>query len=264
MIFTEDLHFIYPDGTHALRGIDLEIKRGEAVAIMGQNGSGKTTLLQHFIGLLTPTNGHVLINGKDTKDTTVADLAQFVGYVFQNPDHQFIMGVVEEELHYATKTLNLSSSELNHRINSVLELLELEDLKKRRVITLSRGEQQRVAIASVLIRQPSLLLIDQPFLGQDGRQRLLFSRVLLSLNAEGVTLVLNTHEEDFVCENLHRLILLSGGTKLADDNPEVLLSREEVLKKTNLVVPQRIVIHKALISKGLNPQEEFLQLYTYR
>ncbi len=174
------------------------------------------------------------------------------------------MGVVEEELRYTAKSLDLPSHELVHRINSVLELLELEHLKKRRVITLSRGEQQRVAIASVLIRQPSLLLIDQPFLGQDGRQRLLFSRVLLALNAEGVTLVINTHEEDFVCENLHRLILLSGGTKLADGNPEVLLDREEVLKMTNLVLPQRFAILRALISKGLKPQQEFLQLYTYR
>ena len=229
---------------------------------MGQNGAGKSTLLQHFIGLLTPTKGRVLVNGKSTKDTTVAELAQFVGYVFQNPEHQFIIGTVEEELHYAAKTLDLSSSGLTQAVYSVLELLELEHLEKRRVITLSRGEQQRVAIATVLIRQPSLLIIDQPFLGQDGRQKLLLSRVLLSLNSEGVTLVIGTHEEDFVCENLQRLILISRGQIFADGNPEGLLSQAQTLESTNLVVPQRIAIQQAMNSKGLKPQQEFLKLYS--
>lgn len=264
MIVAEDLHYSYPDGTHALKGVDLDIKRGEAVAIMGKNGAGKSTLLQHFIGLLTPTTGRVLVGGKDTKETTVAELAQFVGFVFQNPEHQFVMGTVEDELRYASKTLSLSSSELTQRIHSVLELLELKTLQKRRVITLSGGEQQRVAIASVLIRQPSLLIIDQPFLGQDGRQKLLFSRVVLALNAEGVTLVIGTHEEDFVCENMQRLILISQGRMLADGNPEEILSRNEFLIETNLVMPQRIVLQKALISKGLKPRREFLQLYNSR
>jgi len=264
MIITDDLHHTYPDGTHALRGIDLEIKRGEAIAIMGQNGAGKSTLLQHFISLLTPTSGRVMIDGKDTAKTTVAEFAQFVGFVFQNPEHQFVMGTVEQELEYSVKTLNLPVSEFTQRMRSVLELLELEPLQKRRVSTLSGGEQQRVAIASVLIRRPSLLIIDQPFLGQDGRQKLLFSRVLMSLNAEGVTLVIGTHEVDFVCENLNRLILLSQGQKIADGNPEVLLSQEELLSKTNLVVPQRVTIQNALTTNDIKIRPELLQLYTHR
>ena len=264
MIVVEDLHYNYPDGTHALRGIDLEIKRAEAIAIMGPNGAGKSTLLQHFIGLLTPTKGHVLVAGKDTKETTVAELAQFVGYVFQNPEHQFVMGTVEEELRYAVKTLDWSASKLTQKMYYVLELLELEPLQKRRVITLSAGEQQRVAIATVLIRQPSVLIIDQPFLGQDGRQKFMLARTLLALNAEGVTIVIGTHEEDFVCENLQRLIVLSRGKKLADGNPEELLSRKEILAETNLVSPQRIAIQKMLISNGLKPRRELLQLYTSR
>ena len=98
MIIVNDVHYDYPDGTTVLKGIDLEINKGETVAIMGKNGAGKSTLLQHFIGLLTPTRGRVLINGIDTRDTTVAELAKFVGYVFQNPEHQFVMGTVVEEL----------------------------------------------------------------------------------------------------------------------------------------------------------------------
>ncbi|GAG79140.1 unnamed protein product, partial [marine sediment metagenome] len=85
MIVTDNLHYLYPDGTHALNGIDLEIKRGESIAIMGKNGAGKSTLLQHFIGLLCPTQGHVLIDGNNTQQMSVAELAEFVGYVFQNP-----------------------------------------------------------------------------------------------------------------------------------------------------------------------------------
>ncbi len=121
-----------------------------------------------------------------------------------------------------------------------------------------------MAIASVLIRKPSLLIIDQPFLGQDGRQKLLLSRTLLTLNNEGVTLIIGTHEVDFVCENLKRLILISKGKIIADGTPDDLLSSEKSLSETNLVVPQHIAIKKALLEKGFKPRHNFLQLYTSR
>ncbi|RLG46222.1 MAG: ABC transporter, partial [Thermoproteota archaeon] len=167
VIKTENLFFQYKNGPVALKGINLEVYQGEFVAIIGQNGAGKTTLAKHFNGLLKPTKGDVIIDGMNTKDALITDLAKTVGFVFQNPDHQFFSFTVEEEVAFGPRNLGLSDEEVKNRVDEALSTVGLEKMRQRHPFTLSRGQRQRLAVASVLAMHPKMIVLDEPTTGQD-------------------------------------------------------------------------------------------------
>ncbi|MEM3716029.1 MAG: ABC transporter ATP-binding protein, partial [Candidatus Bathyarchaeia archaeon] len=167
MIEVEDVYFTYPNGVEALKGVSLKIYDGEFIAIMGQNGAGKTTLVKHFNGLLKPTRGRVLVDGVDTRHTTVASLARKVGFVFQNPDHQLFSETVEEEISFALRNFGFDENVIRERVEWALNLLDLAQYRKASPFMLSGGERKRVALASVLAWDPDILVLDEPTIGQD-------------------------------------------------------------------------------------------------
>lgn len=246
MIEVRDLHFTYPNGIEALRGISLKIDDGEFVAIMGPNGAGKTTLVKHFNGLLRPTVGEVLVDGKDTKKTSVAELARDVGFVFQNPDHQLFCETVREEIAFALKNFGVDEKVIEKRVNWALHLLDLKEYEKTSPFMLSGGERKRVALASVLAWDPKTVILDEPTIGQDYKQKERLRQFIIQLNTQGKTVVIVTHDVEFVAECNPRVILMADGLIVADGRAQEILTDEALLSKALIVPPQITRIFKGL------------------
>jgi energy-coupling factor transport system ATP-binding protein len=202
------------DRVRALDGINLTIRKGEFVAIVGENGSGKTTLVKHFNRLLSPTSGDVIVNGKNTKEHSIAALAHDAGLVFQNPDHMFFADTVREEVAYGVK--NLGIADAGAAIDATLAdagLAGSADLYPR---WLSRGERQRLGIACVVAMQPNVIVLDEPTTGLDGYEALLVIDILKKLQQKGHTIVIITHNREIAEHCADRIITMDSGKIVAD------------------------------------------------
>jgi len=238
MIEVEDIYFTYPNGVEALKGISLKIKNGEFVAIMGQNGAGKTTLVKHFNGLLKPTKGKVLVDGVETTKVSVATLARKVGFVFQNPDTQLFSETVEDEVAFALKNFGFKENVIKKRVSWALNLLGLTQYRKTSPFMLSGGERKRVALASVLAWNPKILILDEPTIGQDYQQKEKLRQFILQLKAQRKTIIIVTHDVEFVAECNPRVILMREGKIVADGKAREILTTPEILNQASIVPPQ--------------------------
>ena len=232
-----DLRFAYPSGVEALRGVTVTIRSGEFVGVVGQNGSGKTTLVKHFNGLLKPTSGVVRLLGVDTRTKGVAELARSAGYVFQNPDHQIFCNTVREEIAFGPRNLGMTAAEIEASCRYVIELLDLQGLEDRHPFRLSRGERQRLAIASLLAMRPRILILDEPTGGQDRQQISRLLGTLRQLNAAGHTLILVTHDMELLAGCASRTLVMFRGTLLLDGTPREVFQEVEALQRTALTPP---------------------------
>jgi energy-coupling factor transport system ATP-binding protein len=251
MIEVEDVYFSYPNGVEALKGVSLVIKNGEFVAIMGQNGAGKTTLVKHFNGLLKPSQGTVRVDGVETKKTSVAALARNAGFVFQNPDHQLFSETVEEEIAFALKNFGFKADVTEQRVSWALNLLGLAQYRKTSPFLLSGGERKRVALASVLAWNPNKLILDEPTIGQDYQQKEKLRQFIVQMQTQGKTVVIVTHDVEFVAECNPRVVLMKEGTIVADGEGKEILTTPEVLAQSSIVLPQIAQIFMKLTSLGL-------------
>jgi len=251
-IVVEDLWYSYPGSSEpTLKGINLKIEQGEVVAIVGENGAGKTTLAKHFIGLLKPQRGRVKVFGLDTSNAKVHELARYVGFAFQNPDHQLFSETVEGEVSFILKNLGFPTDEALRRVEQVLLKLRLLEFKRRSPLTLSSGERRRVALASVLSHNPRLLVLDEPTVGQDAAQKREVARLMEEVAMEGGAVVVITHDVDFVADYVPRVVVLSKGRVVADGPVEEILIDEEALKSASLRPPASVELVKALVERGL-------------
>ena len=238
MIEVKNVYFTYPSEVEALRGVSLRIDRGEFVAIMGQNGAGKTTLVKHFNGLLKPTRGEVIVDGVNTKETSVAALARKVGYVFQNPDHQLFCETVEKEIAFALKNFGFDEELIKKRVDWALNLLGLTQYRESSPFMLSGGERKRLALASVLAWDPEVVILDEPTIGQDYAQKEKLRQFILQLKAQGKTIVIVTHDVEFVADCSPRVVLMANGRIVADGKAEEILTNPKLLAEASVVPPQ--------------------------
>ena len=238
MIMMENVHFAYDGLYTALSDVSLQIDDGERIAIMGTNGAGKTTLVKHLNGLLRPNSGRIIVDGIDAKHYSVAELAREIGLVMQNPDHQLFLDSVEKEVIFGLKQLGFSDEEIAERTSRTLASLGLQELAERSPFTLSGGERKRVALASVLATEPRLLALDEPTIGQDARQKEKLAEMLMDLNEKGRTVIVVTHDIEFVIENFPRTIAMANGMVVADGTTSSVLSNEEVISRCSLTAPQ--------------------------
>ncbi|MEM3840951.1 MAG: ABC transporter ATP-binding protein, partial [Candidatus Bathyarchaeia archaeon] len=238
MIEVRDIYFKYPSGVEALKGVSLTIQDSEFVAIMGENGAGKTTLVKHFNGLLKPTSGKVLVDGVETTKVSVATLARKVGFVFQNPDHQLFSETVEEEIAFALKNFGFNQDVIEKRVTWALNLLGLTQYRKTSPFMLSGGERKRVALASVLAWDPKILILDEPTIGQDYQQKEKLRQFILQLKAQGKTVVIVTHDVEFVAECNPRVVLMRSGKIVVDGEARKILTDPEILEQASIVPPQ--------------------------
>lgn len=237
MIEVHNLWYSYGE-IIALRNVSLKIGLGEVVAIMGENGAGKTTLIKHFNGLLKPQRGYVRIFGVDTRDVSVAELSRRVGLIFQNPDHQLFAETVWDEIAFALKNFGFPRDAIERRVEWALKLLDLYHLKDESPFALSGGERKRVAIASVLSYNPDIIVFDEPTVGQDYAQKERLAHLIKLLQSQGKTIVVVTHDVEFVAENFPRVIVLSEGEVVADGATRRILTNVELLERARLLPPQ--------------------------
>lgn len=260
VIAIENLEHRYKKSFLALNRISFNVSRGEFVAVIGQNGAGKTTLIKHLNGLLKPTSGRILIDGVDTSARKVSDLARKVGYVFQNPDHQIFKDTVFKEAAFGPTNLGLSKNETAKRVNEALLAVGLINLAEANPQSLSKGQRQRVALASVLAMKTEVIVLDEPTTGQDYKESLQIMDLAESLNNEGHTILFVTHDMSLVAKYARRVIVLCKGKVLLDGPVREVLTRTYELKETHLNPPQITELALALndnrCSSGVLTPEE--------
>jgi energy-coupling factor transport system ATP-binding protein len=249
-IVVEDVHFTYPSGVEALAGVSLSIEPGEQVALIGQNGSGKTTLVKHLNGLLRPTRGTVRIGEWLTRDHSVAHLAARVGYVFQNPDDQLFKTKVEDEVRVGPLNLKLPPAQVESQVRRALALLDLSDKAAMHPYDLSPTWRKRVAIAAVLAMETPILVLDEPTTGQDDQSLRELGRVLATLAADGRTIVMISHNMDFVAAHCKRIVVMGQGQVLADGPASTVFAQEEMLAGANVEPPQLARLAARLALEG--------------
>jgi energy-coupling factor transport system ATP-binding protein len=235
-----------PNGVMALDDINLRIEEGELVAIVGGNGAGKTTLLKHLNGLLKPSNGEVRIFGKNTRDSSVAQLSRKVGLVFQNSDHQLFSESVKTEIAFGLRNFGFSEGEIESRIEEVVNYYGLADMLDRAPMTLSGGEKKRLCIATVMAWEPSILALDEPTVGQDYMNKIKLRDVVKSLLSKGRTVLIVSHDLEFLWPFKPRTVVMGMGKILADAPAERIYLDSELLDRAGLRQPQLAMLAKAL------------------
>lgn len=239
--------------TRAVDGVSLEIEEGQFVAILGHNGSGKSTLAKHLNALLHPTEGTVLVDGKDVREgKNLWQIRQTAGMVFQNPDNQIIGQIVEEDVGFGPENLGVETKEIWQRVEESLKAVGMYELRKHSPNKLSGGQKQRVSIAGVIAMHPKCIILDEPtaMLDPDGRKEVI--RAARALNqVEGITIILITH---YMEEVIHadKVYVMDQGKVVMQGRPRDIFSQVEELKELRLDVPQVTELAYRLKKEGLD------------
>ncbi len=248
----KNLNYTYPDGTHALKNVNMEILKGQKVAIMGPNGAGKSTLFSHLNGLTEPTSGHIELDGEVMKydKKTLLEVRQKVGIVFQDPNDQLFAPTVKEDVAFGPMNLGLSYEEVEKRVNEALELVGMEKFRDKTPHHLSGGQQKRVAIAGIVAMRPEIMILDEPTAGLDpeGVDKVL--NILNDLNKEGMSIVISSHDIEMVNGFAEKIFVLNEGKILASGDKHDIFSNKELLKTAHLKAPITTEILYRLKEKG--------------
>ncbi len=246
-IIFDKVYYRYPSSTkYALNNIDLEIREGEVIAILGDNGAGKTTLIKHLNGLLKPTKGEVIVDGVGTRDAKVSDLAKKVALVFQYPEKMFFSESVYDEVGFALKNFGFNKDVIPHIIEKTLKTFWLWGYRDRSPYTLSGGEQRRLALASILAWDPKYIALDEPTAGQDAIQREILIQIINRKINEGKTVILVSHDVEFVAEFSIRTVLMKKGRIIFDGESDELFRRHDLLGDAGLTQPALYQIGREL------------------
>ena len=269
IISVKNVEFIYPNGVKALKGVNLEVYDGVVQAIIGQNGSGKTTLAKILVGLLKPTNqdSEVIVDGMDIRNMQLEDIIKKINYVFQNPAEQLFCDTVIEELVYGPKTLGVPEDQIKERLNKIVKLFDLEGKLNKYIISLTQGEKRMVAVASIAMLKPKILIVDEVTGGLDMLDaRRLLNALMKLKQEEGLTIIMITHDMRVVAEYADQVAVMSDGKIVCAGTPrEVFGRRIEELKKLSLIPPQITVLANELnkihscIPKDILSIDEFLE-----
>ena len=260
IITSKELHFHYNNDyddkqpvKEVLKGLNIDIKKGEFVAVLGHNGSGKSTFAKHLNGILLPCSGKVYVAGIDTSDDErLFELRQHAGMVFQNPDNQIVSSIVEEDVAFALENLGVPYEEMRQRVDDALKAVQMYEYRKHSPSQLSGGQKQRVAIAGIIAMRPDCIILDEPtaMLDPQGRKEVL--KTIRRLNKEnGITIVLITHYMDEAAKS-DRVIVMDSGKVVFDDVPKEVFSHVEQLKAIGLDVPQTTELSYLLRQNGID------------
>ena len=252
--------------TRAVDGVDIDVKPGQFIAILGHNGSGKSTLAKHFNALLYPTEGQVFVDGMDTEDEShLWDIRQEAGMVFQNPDNQIIGQVVEEDVGFGPENMGVPTAEIWERVEESLKAVDMLKFRKSSPNHLSGGQKQRVSIAGVIAMHPKCIILDEPtaMLDPNGRRDVI--RAARALNSvEGITIILITHYMEEVIY-ADKVFVMDGGHVEMQGTPREIFSQVDRLKELRLGVPQVTLLAHELkksglpIKDGILTKEEFVE-----
>ncbi|MBN2393834.1 MAG: ATP-binding cassette domain-containing protein [Anaerolineae bacterium] len=246
LLSARNLTYVYGDGTVALRDVSFDVHTGEYLLIVGQNGAGKSTLAKHFLCLLLPTSGAVLVDGTDTRDLTTSALARRIGYVAQNPDNQIFNTTVEAEVAFALKNLAYPAEEVKVRTEESLAAMGLLEHRSAHPLVLPKGDRARVVIAAILAMRPDIVIFDEPTTGQDYRGARAILDISKQLHAAGKTVIVITHHLYLMPEYAERVVVMGKGTLLLNAPIREVYHAVDVLASTYIIPPQVVLLARAL------------------
>lgn len=252
IIQTENMGFTYPDGTVALRDINIEIEEGERVAVVGSNGAGKSTLFAHFNGINKPTSGLVKIDETPIsyEKKELLQIRQKVGIVFQNPDDQLFAPTVIEDVAFGPMNLGLSDEEVDERVEEALEMVGMSGLGKKAPHHLSGGQKKRAAIAGILAMRPEIMVLDEPTTGLDPKGVEQVMEILYMLNREAMSIVIASHDVEMVTQFADKIFVLHDGEIIGQGPTEEIFNDYETLKRSHLRPPKSAELLYMLKNNG--------------
>lgn len=233
-LVVKDLEYSYPDGHRALAGVNLRVDAGERVAVLGPNGAGKTTLVLHLNGVLTASHGHVEVAGLPVVGRTLKEIRRRVGVVFQDPDDQLFMQTVAADVAFGPRNFGVTEPELTQRVRSALDAVGMAEHADRSPMHLSVGQRRRVALATVLVSEPDILVLDEPSANLEPVARRELAELLLSL---GRTMLMVTHDLPYALQLCPRSVLIDDGVVVADGPTRELLADRQLLAAHRLELP---------------------------
>ena len=268
IIEVKNLEFEYPitddegnvvGGNKVLKNINLEIPKGQFLAVLGHNGSGKSTLAKHFNGILLGNSGKVYVNGIDTADDDkIYEVRQTIGMVFQNPDNQLVATIVEEDVAFAPENLGLPPEQIRERVDEALNAVDMYKYRLHSAHQLSGGQKQRIAIAGVIAMRPDCIVLDEPTAMLDPKGRKSIMKTIKRLNSEfGITIVLITHYMDEAAQ-AERVVVMDEGRIILDGIPKKIFSQVDKLTEVGLDVPQVTQLAYELKKEGIDISLEVL------
>ncbi|SMD14728.1 energy-coupling factor ABC transporter ATP-binding protein [Sporomusa malonica] len=260
LLTIQKIIYNYSSGKRALDSVDFTVAAGEFVALAGRNGSGKTTLTRLAMALLKPTGGSIHFQGKNTAAMTPADMARSIGYVFQNPDRQIFRETVAQEVSYGPEQLGFSPEAINESVAWALNMTGLTELAGNFPRTLSRGQKQKVAIASAIAMKPQVLILDEPTSGQDPWEAQTLMELLTDLNQQGITIILVTHDMELIAQYAARVVVLEQGHKVFDGIPAGLFDGSQDIGAWGLMPPAVLSLSQQLTGVEANCAADLVEL----
>ncbi|GAA3012189.1 energy-coupling factor ABC transporter ATP-binding protein [Tetragenococcus solitarius] len=255
----KNVDYTYPNGHEAVHNVNLDFDTGESVAIIGQNGAGKTTTVKLLNGLLRPTNGQVLLNGSKTEKLTTAEISQYVGYVFQNPDEQIFQASIYNEIAFGPKNQKLSKEKVDQRVQNAAELCGLQDSLQEHPYNLPYSKRKFITIAAVIAMDPQVIILDEPTAGQDRKSIELLGKIILQLTQENKTIITITHDMEFVASQFKRVIVFAEKEQRKGGTPKEIFWDEELLSFSHLKQPYICQLAKLLGYTGVLTIEDLLE-----
>ena len=230
----DNINFSYNNEKQILKNVSFKINKGDMAAIVGRNGAGKSTISKLVCGFYKPTSGRILFDGKDMVDYTIKERSEKIGFVMQNPNQMISKTMVYDEVAFGLKIRGLSDSEIKERVEETLRICGLYGYRNWPISALSFGQKKRVTIASILVLNPDMIILDEPTAGQDFKHYTEIMEFLVYLNKKGVTILMVTHDMHLMLEYTNKVIVLSEGEKIADNIPAYILTNKEIIEKANL------------------------------
>lgn len=254
----KDLSFSYDGVRPILDKINVQIKKGEMLSLVGKNGAGKSTLAKIIVGFEKPDSGDILLNGKSILKLSIKETAERVGIVLQNPNQMISKNLIFDEIAYGLRIRNIDEETINQKVTEVMKVCGLSPFKKWPISALSYGQKKRVTIASILVLNPEILILDEPTAGQDYKHYSEIMEFLKTLNDNGQTIILITHDMHLMLEYTYRAVVLSDGTKIADKPSYEVLSDDDIIDKANL---KRTSLYDLAVKSNIDEPLRFIESF---
>ena len=254
----KNLAFSHDGIKNTINDVSFHLNKGEILAVLGNNGAGKSTLCRLITGILKPQKGSIFLNNECIDSWSIKQKGSSIGYVMQNPNQMISQHMIKDEIALGLKCRNYSKEEIDKKVEEVLKICGLYPYRNWPVSALSYGQKKRVTIASILAINPEVIILDEPTAGQDYKHYTEFMEFIKELSAQGISIILITHDMQLTLEYCHRAVVLSGGEKIADDKPSNILTDENIIKKANLKETSLSTLAKSI---GIANTNDFVQFF---